>query len=234
MDLSRDYPTLLAINSSGEASNNWICIGNADGVGLLPAVAGQAGNGHSFIGTSNWYWKRLYVDEIYSNQLIFKQPDIRRTDGIYGTYDYTKAATIWSMGTDYKIAADGSTFGNLYGAAYAYEKTAPTGTTNILARGHQFVWCQNGTACVALGYHVWSTTTNCSWVEGQRDNKAAYNVSDMTNTGSYWPWMRGTNTSSKKWFSLGVLNNSFYIMGSATTRTENSYDYCWHIWFEVM
>jgi hypothetical protein len=40
MDLTRDYPTLLAINSNGEASNNWICIGNADGVGLLPAVAG--------------------------------------------------------------------------------------------------------------------------------------------------------------------------------------------------
>lgn len=52
-------------------------------------------------------------------------------------------------------------------------------------------------------------------------------MSDSTDTGSYWPWIAQTNTGSARWFSLGVLNNSFYIMGSTTSKTANSYDYCW-------
>lgn len=64
-----------------------------------------------------------------------------------------------------------------------------------------------------------------SWLDGQKTG--AINMTDATNTGSYWPWIRQTNTSSAKWFSIGTLNNSLYIIGSTTSRTENSYDYGW-------
>ena len=66
-----------------------------------------------------------------------------------------------------------------------------------------------------------------SWLGGQRYNQAGYNLQDASNTGAYHPWMRQTNTGSAKWFSIGILNNSFYILGSKTSRTENSYDYAW-------
>lgn len=160
------------------------------------------------------------------NKLFTEQPADHRDGGIVGTYDSTKVAGIWAMGSSYQVKADGSGLGSLYGAAYGYESRACIGSVPY-AKGHQFLWCQNGGVYVALGDHVWSRTTASSWLDGQRYNNAAYNVSDMTDTGSYWPWMRGTNTGSAKWFSLGVLNNSFYIMGSTTSRTENSYDYCW-------
>ena len=62
---------------------------------------------------------------------------------------------------------------------------------------------------------------------------AAYNIADYSNTGSYNPWMRATNTWSSgadtakvgRWFSFGTLGTSFYWIGSTTTRTANSYDY---------
>ena len=68
-------------------------------------------------------------------------------------------------------------------------------------------------------------STGTSWIGGQRDLTAGVNLTNANNTGSYWPWMRQTNTGSAKWFSFGILNTSFYWIGSATSRTENGYDY---------
>ena len=76
----------------------------------------------------------------------------------------------------------------------------------------------------ALG-HMYSSSSASSWIAGQNATNAALNIGDATDTGSYWPWFRQTNTSSKKWFSVGTLNNSLYFIGSATSRTANSYDY---------
>lgn len=75
--------------------------------------------------------------------------------------------------------------------------------------------------------HVIARSDQSSWLGGQRYEQAGYNLQDATGTGSYYPWMRQTNTSSAKWFSIGILNNSFYILGSNTSRTENGYDYGW-------
>lgn len=75
--------------------------------------------------------------------------------------------------------------------------------------------------------HLIANNTPSSWLDGQRYNQAGYNLQDVSGTGVYYPWMRQTNTGSAKWFSIGILNNSFYILGSKTSRTENSYDYAW-------
>ena len=75
--------------------------------------------------------------------------------------------------------------------------------------------------------HVVARSSDSSWLDGQRYNQAGYNLQDVSSTGSYYPWMRQTNTGSAKWFSIGILNNSFYILGSKTSRTKNSYDYAW-------
>ncbi len=73
---------------------------------------------------------------------------------------------------------------------------------------------------------VKAPTTGSAWIDGQRYERAAYNVQDISDTSSYWPWMRMANThdSVKKWFSFGTLGTKFYWIGSATTRTENGYD----------
>lgn len=50
------------------SSNNWIQIGTANtSYGLIPSQSGGAGNGHNYLGTSSWYWKYAYIDEIYGH-----------------------------------------------------------------------------------------------------------------------------------------------------------------------
>lgn len=97
----------------------------------------------------------LKAGDTMTGSLVISQPDDHRDYGLYGTYKYTKAATIWSMGTSYKIAADGSGLGNLYGAAYGYAGQAYIGS-NTYAGGHQFLWCENGAVKVALGQNIWT------------------------------------------------------------------------------
>lgn len=81
--------------------------------------------------------------------------------------------------------------------------------------------------------HFTGTLSPSSWIDGQRYTYAAYNIADYSNTGSYNPWMRATNTWSSgaenakvgRWFSFGTLGSRFYWIGSTTTRTANSYDH---------
>lgn len=62
--VTESYPALMPTN----ATNNWIKIGTTnDYYGLLPSQGGNAGNGHNYLGTSSWYWKYAYIDEIYGH-----------------------------------------------------------------------------------------------------------------------------------------------------------------------
>lgn len=78
-----------------------------------------------------------------------------RDRGIYGSYDSAKISHIWSMGTPYRIPADGSNFGYLYGIAYKHTNN-PTGGT--MANGHQIVFVNNGVPGVSIGLdgNVWT------------------------------------------------------------------------------
>ena len=67
--------------------------------------------------------------------------------------------------------------------------------------------------------------TASSWIDGQRYQNAAINIHTINNTGSYFPWVNQINNGSARWFSFGILNQAFYLMGSATSRTSNGYDY---------
>ena len=71
----------------------------------------------------------------------------------------------------------------------------------------------NGFRPISRGY---------SWLDGLK--AGPINMTDANNTGSYWPWIRATNTASGRWFSFGTLGNTFYLIGSATSRTANGYD----------
>lgn len=58
------YPSLLPPTGA----NNWIKVGTSNtSYGLLPSQGGSAGSGHNYLGTSTWYWKYAYVDEIYGH-----------------------------------------------------------------------------------------------------------------------------------------------------------------------
>ena len=93
-----------------------------------------------------------------SNQVL---ADGRRR-GMYGIYSPIKLAHMWGMGTTYKIAADGSTGGNLYGLCYSYEPNYETTGTNPGARnglGHQMQWRAGGTTQTAIGTGIYTIAT---------------------------------------------------------------------------
>ena len=75
-------------------------------------------------------------------------PTANRDEGIFGTYVSTKTQHIWSMGTGYRNAADGASFGNLYGLAYKY---------NGPAGGHGVYLVNNGSEKVGLGTNLWTS-----------------------------------------------------------------------------
>ncbi|MDQ7987292.1 tail fiber protein [Pseudomonas sp. G34] len=81
-----------------------------------------------------------------------------RDSGLYGNYNPALIDHVWSMGNAYRIADDGSTFGNLYGLAYKHTTNTSGGA---MAFGHQLVLCSNGTPCAAIGFagNFWTSGT---------------------------------------------------------------------------
>lgn len=90
--------------------------------------------------------------DIQSDGKIVPHSTATRRSGVYGVYDSAKIGHIWSMGSAYQIADDGSTFGSLYGFAYKHTNNTTGGT---MASGHQAVWCENGVPKVAIGSNLW-------------------------------------------------------------------------------
>ena len=163
-----------------------------------------------------------------NRRLIFNQTASQRNIGIYGTYDYTKAAAIWSMGDAYKIAANGSGLGNLYGAAYGYGGQAYLGS-NSYAGGHQFLWCQNGAVNVALGNNVWTSGnvyagTTSATTEHQVHATAAagdiYMYSQGSTTGSRGIYLTAHGTGPARGvFGVDTNNIATYYGGQLMYRT---------------
>lgn len=145
------------INNSGGSTNSEVYFSHSGGYGIYL-------RGYTI--ENNIYLLQLYnrdseVLSVYSDGhilasgiLYFNQPSNFRRAGIIGTYDPDRAAAIWSMGDSYQIASNGLSFGNLYGAAYAYFGAGYT--FSGYSKGHSFVWCQNGTIYAALGNSIWS------------------------------------------------------------------------------
>jgi hypothetical protein len=119
-------------------------------VGALPA-AGKAVDSDKLDGLDSSQFLRSDASDSFSGDLV----STSRDKGIFGTYDSTKTDQIWSMGTAYRNAADGSDFGNLYGLAYKHTNNTTGGQ---MAGGHQMVWVTNGTHKAALGDSgIWSS-----------------------------------------------------------------------------
>ncbi|HHG3075768.1 TPA: pyocin knob domain-containing protein [Vibrio parahaemolyticus] len=180
-----------------------------------------------------------------------------RDAGMYGQYDSKRIGHIWSMGTAYKISADGADFGNLYGFAYKHTNNTTGGT---MAGGHQAVWCENGTPKAALGSSgIWSAghvtaagviTTN----GGIRANSEHLAVSaDFNNyeTSGFYNIYKGsgvTFTNAPSDFSYGTLqvigrgkaSGSFCTQiitykdnGKQMIRTRNDGGFAWTSWRKI-
>ena len=150
------YPTIIGPDGT---TNAWFKIGTANtSYGILPSQSGVIGSGHNYLGTSSWYWKYSYIDEMYGHHLTLQgttdatmtaasaNPRITFSEGtggsqpvhlIYTDYDgYRAPAGLKVIGGTSATPAWFEVEGNVYSKAYSttnYGTAAPTtanGNTN--------------------------------------------------------------------------------------------------------
>jgi len=92
---------------------------------------------------------------VLSNQAAYVAPNFGH--GIFGTYSATRYQHVWSMGTNYKTSADGTSYGNMYGLTYTHTNIG-TGTNQAISGlAHQLQGRTNGALTWALGTGIWTS-----------------------------------------------------------------------------
>lgn len=226
--------TLIIDNTTGSASLPYLAIGQEERnttYGLY-VVSSQSwikntlwtGNVYPDVnntrecGTNNYFWNKMSTNWLNVNR------GNSDTDGgitlFGGDINYGIIfRTTKNQGTHGYVSGDWATYftmSNSAGRGWIFKRWGVGNVASISTDGNAYF---NG--------HIRAASTGSSWLDGQRYNYGGYNLLDATNSGSYWPWLRQTNTNTKKWFSFGILSNSFYLIGSSTNRTDNGYDFGW-------
>ncbi|HNX89484.1 MAG TPA: hypothetical protein PKH58_10405, partial [Paludibacteraceae bacterium] len=91
------------------------------------------------------YYDMATVGDIFSNQNYGK--------GLVGLYSSTRYQNVFAMGSAYRLAADGSTPGNLYGLAWTHTNVGGQSKPGL---SHQLLVMENGSTSVALGTGIWT------------------------------------------------------------------------------
>jgi len=111
--------------------------------------------------------------------------------GVYGTYSATRYQHVWSMGTAYNLADDGTGTGNLYGISWTHSNV---GGESISGLGHQMLIMSNGDTRSAIGDGIWTkyniyasggNSTNWNTAHGWGDHAGLYDAAgaaDAINT----------------------------------------------------
>lgn len=226
--------TLIIDDTTGSASLPYLAIGQEDRnttYGLY-VVSSQSwikntlwtGNVYPDVnntrecGTNNYFWNKMSTNWLNVNR------GNSDTDGgitlFGGDINYGIIfRTTKNQGTHGYVSGDWATYftmSNSAGRGWIFKRWGVENVASISTDGNAYF---NG--------HIRAASTRSSWLDGQRYNYGGYNLLDATDSGSYWPWLRQTNTNTKKWFSFGILSNSFYLIGSSTNRADNGYDFGW-------
>lgn len=73
--------------------------------------------------------------------------------GLVGVYSDTRYQNVWAMGTSWRLPADGTTPGNLYGIAWTHSNIGGQSKPGL---SHQMLVMENGITKVALGSGIWT------------------------------------------------------------------------------
>lgn len=211
---------VLTSDSSGIAS--WQSAGVSDNLGNHTATTSLNMNGNDIIKSAN------------VNFLNYGQ-------GLVGLYSSTRYQGVFSMGNAYKMAANGTSPGNLYGLAWTHSNV---GGESIAGLGHQMLIMSNGDTRSAIGDGIWTKygiTGNTITSNGEYksdgntviDNNGGWHRS-YGNTG----WLNGTHgggwymtdsiwirTYGRKgiYVSSGTSGDAIMVL-EADTDNNNEYD----------
>jgi hypothetical protein len=170
--------------------------------------------------------------------------------GLVGVYSDIRYQNVWAMGTSWRLAADGTTPGNLYGIAWTHSNIGGQSRPGL---SHQMLVMENGVTKVALGSGIWTnydvtgnrfmdqndgayyldpngtselnqltTSTRARWGRSRSwTNRSAY-----TGDQNYWTgtngWATSEGTFADAWkFGFGGLD----IWGSGTDHPQSGGGY---------
>jgi len=119
---------------------------------------------------SNWLYGTQYLngyDTYFAGGSIRTIDDIVSDQnygyGVVGLYSPSRYQHVWSMGSAYRLAANGAssgTGGNLYGLAWSYNPNYSYTGSNAQSKSglnHQLLLMSNGTTTFAAGVGVWTS-----------------------------------------------------------------------------
>lgn len=169
-------------------------------------------------GTNNYFWNKMNTNWLNVNRGCYSEDGGITLYG--GNINYGIIfRTTKSQGTHGYVSGDWATYFTMSNSAnrgWIFKRYGSGNVASISTDGNAYF---NG--------HIRAASSRSTWLDGQRYNYGGYNLLDATDSEAYWPWLRQTNTNTKKWFSFGILSTSFYLIGSSTDRTVNSYDFGW-------
>ena len=144
----------------------------------------------------------FYIDDNYGNSVV-------------GVYSASRYQGVYAMGDAYKLAADGSTTGSLYGIAWSHPNAG--GAASYLA-SHGMLLMQNGSLMAAISTNAWfSGAIAASNFSGSHSGS-----SSGTNTGDqYIPTSLPANggTSSYSTYLWSTSHGGSYYISNAWTGT---------------
>lgn len=226
--------TLIIDNTTGSASLPYLAIGQEERnttYGLY-VVSSQSwikntlwtgnvypdANNARECGTNNYFWNKMNTNWLNVNRGCYSEDGgitLYGGDINYGIIFRTTK----SQGTHGYVSGDYATYFTMSNSAnrgWIFKRYGSGNVASISTDGNAYF---NG--------HIRAASSGSSWLDGQRYNYGGYNLLNATDSESYWPWLRQTNTNTKKWFSFGILSTSFYLIGSSTNRADNGYDFGW-------
>lgn len=147
--------------------------------------------------------------------------------GVYGLYSATRYQHVWSIGTAYNLADDGTSTGNLYGLAFTHSNI---GGESISGLGHQLLIMSNGDTRSAIGDGIWTkyNVYGSSFIDA--DNSSYYlNPNSTSNLyaitmpylGSGTANIKVNNGGSENWRAIHIGGGS-EEMGIGKSNTNRS------------
>ena len=122
--------------------------------------------------------------------------------GLVGNYSATRYQGVFAMGDSYKLSADGTTTGTLYGIAWTHTNVGGQSKSGL---GHQMLIMENGTTTTAIGKGIWTDGLITS---------IGYGTSSNWNTAYGWG-----NHASAGYLTSYTDTNTTYTAGTGLTLT---------------
>jgi hypothetical protein len=137
--------------------------------------------------------------------------------GLVGVYSASRYQGVFAMGDSYKLTADGTGTGTLYGIAWTHTNVGGQSKSGL---GHQALFMDNGVTQTAIGSGIWTAGLITTTSYGTSANwKSAYDWGNHASAGYLTGITSGQVTGALGYTPYNSSNPNGYITGYTETNT---------------